>query len=168
MYMFLARKKNDKNGNSWRKMKNSQPLRVLKGVVSFDHVEFLKEFFKPLSVKKCFFVCDKAGRPTKVYWGFNISSFFSLQLLSLVSPPCSLGSSVFACLWPLWDTFWDQKCFFVHFGWELSNGNKGSGLLALAVFLYISFVSFGWPMRLANLIKISIIFHAYIHTHFLC
>lgn len=43
-------------------MKNSQPLRVLKGVVSFGHVEFLKEFFKPLSVKKClFFVIRQAG-----------------------------------------------------------------------------------------------------------
>lgn len=90
-------------------------------------MKFLKEFFKPLTVKQCLFY-EKEGRATKIYQGVEVFSF-SLQLVSLVSPPCSLGSSMFAHLSPLWDTFRYKKCSF-----SLCDGNFG--LFTLAEIFY--------------------------------
>lgn len=60
------------------KMKNSQPLRVLKGAVSLGP----KEFFKPLAVKKCLYMKRKAG-PLKYIEGL-------IFLLSSLLSPCHL------------------------------------------------------------------------------
>lgn len=94
-------------------------------------------------MKQCLF-CEKEGRATKIYQGFEAFSFFSLQLVSLVSPPCSLGSSMFAYLSPLWDTFRYKKCSF-----SFCDGNFGLFTLA-EIFLWTGFVSFGWPLRLTQ------------------